>query len=222
MTIYWYGHSCFKIVTKPEGRGSGGDVVIFADPFDRSIGLRPPHGRADIVTVSHQHYDHNNVGSLKGEPQIVDIPGDYSIRGVSITGINSFHDKSEGAERGLNTIFIIESEGVRFCHLGDLGVKLDNNQLEEINGVDILAVPVGGIFTLNGKEAKEVVDQVGPKIVLPMHYKIPPLKIKIDDEKKFCREIGICPREKVDKLILKKKDLSDEKIKVVLMNVVNA
>jgi len=75
---------------------------------------------------------------------------------------------------------------------------------------------------LNGKEAKEVVDQVGPKIVLPMHYKIPPLKIKIDDEKKFCREIGICPREKVDKLILKKKDLSDEKIKVVLMNVVNA
>ena len=92
MTIQWYGHSCFKISTKPDGRGSGEDVVIFTDPFDKSIGLRPPQGKADIVTISHDHPDHNNSDALKGEPAVLDLPGEYSIKGVSITGINSFHD----------------------------------------------------------------------------------------------------------------------------------
>jgi len=222
MTIQWYGHSCFKISTKPEGRGSGEEVVIFTDPFDKSIGLRPPQGKADIVTVSHSHYDHNNVSALKGEPAILDLPGEYSIKGVSITGINSFHDKVQGAERGLNTIFVIESEGIRFCHLGDLATLLDKKQLEEVNGVDILAVPVGGVYTLDAKEAREVVDQIEPKIVLPIHYKISGLKIKIDDEKNFCKEIGLCSKEKAAKLILKKKDLEDEEMKVVIMEALSS
>jgi len=217
MTIQWYGQSCFKISTKPDGRGSGEDVVIFTDPFQKELGLRPPQGRADIVTVSHSHYDHNNAGALKGELQALDLPGEYSIKGVSIQGINSFHDKQGGAERGLNTIFVFESEGIRFCHLGDLGTALDKKQLEEINGVDILAVPVGGTFTLDGKEAKAVVDQIEPKIVLPMHYKIAGVKEKIDDEKNFCKEIGLCPKDKVAKLILKKKDLEEGEMKVVTM-----
>lgn len=222
MTIQWYGHSCFKITTKPDGRGSGEDVVIFTDPFQKELGLRPPQGRADIVTVSHDHYDHNNAEALKGELQVLDLPGEYSIKGVSIRGISAFHDKLEGAERGLNTIFVFESEGIRFCHLGDLGGPLDKKQLEEINGVDILAVPVGGLASLDGKEAKAVVDQVEPKIVFPMHYKIPGSKAKIDDEKNFCKEIGLCPREKLTKLILKKKDLEGEDLKVVLMEALNS
>jgi L-ascorbate metabolism protein UlaG (beta-lactamase superfamily) len=223
MTIQWYGHSCFKISTKPEGRGSGEDVVIFTDPFDKEVGLRPPQGRADIVTVSHQHGDHNNVSALKGEPAVLDLPGEYSIKGVSITGINSYHDKVQGEERGLNTIFAIESEGIRFCHLGDLATSLDKKQLEEVNGVDILAIPVGGPYSLNGKEAQEVVDQIEPKIVLPMHYKIPGVKFKdIADEKNFCREMGTCPREKVAKLILKKKDLEGAERKVVLMEALSS
>ncbi len=218
MTIQWYGHSCFKISTKPEGRGSGEDVVIFTDPFDRAIGLRPPQGRADIVTVSHDHHDHNNVSVIKGEPAVLNLPGEYSIKGVSIKGVNSFHDKKEGFERGLNTIFVFESEGLRFCHLGDLATTLDKKQLEEINGVDILAIPVGGGgFTLDGKEAKAVVDQVEPKMVFPIHYKTKQSKLKIDDEKKFCREIGICPKEKFPKIIVKKKDLEEEKLQVILM-----
>jgi L-ascorbate metabolism protein UlaG (beta-lactamase superfamily) len=223
MTIQWYGHSCFKISTKPEGRGSGDDVVIFTDPFDKAVGLRPPQGRADIVTVSHNHHDHSNVEALKGEPMVLDLPGEYSIKGVSITGINSFHDKVQGAERGLNTIFAIESEGIRFCHLGDLATILDKKQLEEVNGVDILAIPVGGNgYTLDGKEAKAVVDQIDPKIILPIHYKIPGSKVKIDDEKSFCKEIGTCPREKVSKLILKKKDLEEAERKVVLMEALSS
>ena len=222
MTIQWYGHSCFKISTKPEGRGSGEDAVIFTDPFDKSIGLRPPQGKADIVTISHSHPDHNNPDALKGEPVILDLPGEYSIKGVSITGVGSFHDKVQGAEYGHNVIFVIESEGVRFCHLGDLGMPLDKKQLEEVNGVDILAIPVGGPHSLDAKEAKTVVDQIEPKIILPMHYKIPGLKLKIGDEKGFCKEIGTCPREKMAKLILKKKDLEGAERKVVLMEALSA
>jgi len=222
MTIQWYGHSCFKISTKPEGRGSGEDAVIFTDPFDKSIGLRPPQGKADIVTISHSHPDHNNPDALKGEPVVLDLPGEYSIKGVSITGVGSFHDKVQGAEYGHNVIFVIESEGVRFCHLGDLGMPLDKKQLEEVNGVDILAIPVGGPHSLDAKEAKTVVDQIEPKIILPMHYKIPGLKLKIGDEKGFCKEIGTCPREKMAKLILKKKDLEGAERKVVLMEALSA
>jgi L-ascorbate metabolism protein UlaG (beta-lactamase superfamily) len=222
MTIQWYGHSCFKISTKPEGRGSGEDVIIFTDPFQKEIGLRPPQGKADIVTVSHDHMDHNNADALRGDPAILDIPGEYSIKGVSIKGISSFHDKKEGAENGLNTIFVFESEGIRFCHLGDLAHLLDKNQLEEINGVDILAIPVGDQKSLSGKEAKEVVDQIGPKIILPMHYKIKGSKFQGDDEKVFCKEIGTCPREKMPKLILKKKDLEDKELEVILLEALNS
>lgn len=222
MTIQWYGHACFKISTKPEGRGSGEEVVIFTDPYNKEIGLRPPQGKADIVTVSHDHFDHNNAEALKGEPAVVDIPGEYSIKGVSIKGINSFHDKKEGAEKGPNTIFVFESEGIRLCHLGDLATSLNNKQLEEINGIDILAVPVGGRFSLNGKEAKAVIDQVEPKIILPMHYKIKGSKFQGGDEKIFCKEIGTCPREKTAKLILKKKELEGAERKVVLMEAISA
>ena len=223
MTIQWYGHSCFKISTKPDGRGSGEDVVIFTDPFDKSIGLRPPQGKADIVTISHAHPDHNNPDALKGEPAVLDLPGEYSIKGVSITGIESDHDKAGGAEYGKNVVFAIESEGIRFCHLGDLGTSLDKKQLEEVNGVDVLAIPVGGPHSLNAKEAKAVVDQIEPKMVLPMHYKIPGINIKdITDEKNFCKEIGLCPKDKVAKLVLKKKDIESEEMKVVMMEALSA
>ena len=222
MTIQWYGHSCFKISTKPEGRGSGEDIVIFMDPFDKSIGLRPPQGKADIVTVSHSHPDHNNSGALRGEPAVLDLPGEYSIKGVSITGIESDHDKTGGSERGKNVIFAIESEGIRFCHLGNLGAPLDKKQLEEVNGVDILAVSVGEAPFMTAKDAKNWIDQIDPKIILPMHYKIAGMTLKIGDEKSFCKEIGSCPTEKLAKLILKKKDLDGTERKVILMEAMSS
>jgi L-ascorbate metabolism protein UlaG (beta-lactamase superfamily) len=222
MTIQWYGHSCFKILTKPEGRGSGEDVVIFTDPFDKSIGLRPPQGKADIVTISHNHEDHNNPSALKGEPAVLDLPGEYSIKGVSITGIESDHDKSGGAEHGKNVIFAIESEGIRVCHLGNLGAPLDKKQLEEVNGVDILMVSVGEAPFMSAKDAKNWVDQIDPKIILPMHYKIPGLMLKIGDEKSFCKEVGTCPREKMAKLVLKRKDLEGAEQKIVMMEALSS
>ncbi len=218
MNINYYGHSCFKITTKPQGRATE-DVVIFIDPFDKSIGLRPPQGHDDIVFVSHNHYDHNNVEALKDNPVIIDLPGEYSAKGVNAIGIDTFHDKKEGAERGKNTVFIIESEDMKVCFLGDLGGNLTPEQLEEIDGVDILLIPVGGKYTLDGKEAAELVRKIEPKIVIPMHYKIKGSNMDISDEKKFCSEIGNCPTQKVSKLTIKKKDLEGKSLEAMIMSV---
>lgn len=215
MIITWYGHSCFKIQTKPQ-RGSS-EVVIFTDPFDKKIGLRPPQGNADIVTVSHSHYDHCNVEALKGNPMIIDAPGEYSKKETQIIGIDSFHDNKNGAERGRNTIFVFESEDLKICHLGDLGHILDEKQLDQIGEIDILMIPVGGVFTVNPREAETTISQLEPKIIIPMHYKIKGLTIDIEDEKKFCDEIGGCPKEKIDKLNIKKKDLDSFDQKIILM-----
>ena len=217
MNIQYYGHSCFKIITKPNGRNSDG-VTVFFDPFDKSIGLKPPHGRADVVFVSHtQHSDHNNVSVFKGEPIIIDTPGEYSVKGISATGVDSFHDNKEGAERGRNTIFVLETEGIKLCHLGDLGTELDAKQLDEIGAIDILFVPVGGNFTIDGKTAAKVTKKLEPKIAIPMHYKTNNVKLDISDEKEFCAEMGNCPKEKLNKITIKEKDLSDKNMEVVLM-----
>lgn len=218
MNIQYYGHSCFKITTKPSGRATD-DVIIFTDPFDRSIGLRPPQGQADVVFVSHQHSDHNNTELLKGEPVVLDNPGEYYVKGITAVGLDTYHDAKEGAERGRNTIFVFESEEVRLCHLGDLGSDLSPDQLEEVEGVDILFVPVGGKYTLNGEKAAELVRKIEPKIVIPMHYKMKGTTLDIEDEKKFCKEIGKCPAEKVKKFTFKKKDLEGKDLEVLIMDI---
>lgn len=219
MLIQYYGHSCFKITAKPAGRGQG-DATMFIDPFDKKIGLRPPQGQADIVLVSHNHSDHNNVTALKGNPATIDIPGEYSLKGINIVGIDSFHDQVEGRERGNNTIFIFESEDLKICHLGDLGSDLNQKQLEEIDGVDILMIPIGGYYTIDAKKAVEIIKKIEPAIIIPMHYKLPGSTVpNLDDEKKFCSEIGNCPREKVSKLNIKKKDLEGKVMEVVLMGI---
>jgi len=217
MNIQYYGHSCFKITTKPAGRGAE-DIAIFFDPFDKSIGLRPPQGQANIIFVSHQHHDHNNIEALKGDPVVIDTPGEYAIKGINAVGIETFHDTKEGAERGKNTVFTIDSEDIKVCHLGDLGTDLSPHQLEEMD-VDILFVPIGGNYTLNGEKAAELVRKIEPKIVIPMHYKMNGSTLDIDTEKKFCSEMGNCPKEKVSKINIKKKDLEEKSMEVILMDI---
>ena len=218
MNISWYGHSCFKIQTRPQ-RGSE-EIIIFTDPFSKTIGLRPPQGNANIVTISHSHSDHNNFSSLKGSPFVIDSPGEYSVSGIQIEGIDSFHDKNNGTERGRNTIFIIKSEDLKICHLGDLGHTLSEDQVEKIGEIDILMIPIGGTYTISPKEAEEVVGQIEPKIVLPMHYAIKGLEIKnIEDEKAFCAEVGSCVEKNVAKLNIKKKDLEEIESKIILLSV---
>ena len=217
MNIQYYGHSCFKITTKPAGRATE-DISIFFDPFDKSVGLRPPQGQADIIFVTHQHHDHNNIEALKGNPIVIDTPGEYAIKGVNAVGIDTFHDTKEGSLQGKNTVFTIDSEDIKVCHLGDLGAELSPHQMEEME-VDILFVPIGGKYTLDGEKAADLVRKIEPKIVIPMHYKINGSTIDIDTEKKFCDEMGNCPKEKVSKINIKKKDLEDKNMEVILMSI---
>jgi L-ascorbate metabolism protein UlaG (beta-lactamase superfamily) len=213
VVITWYGQSCFKI--------QSGETILVTDPFDKSIGLTPPRGQANIVTISHQHYDHNNLEALaSSNPFVIDGPGEYEVKGVNITGFLTYHDQKEGKERGVNTTYLIEIEGIKICHLGDIGQdKLDNAQLELIDGVDILMIPVGGVYTVNGEEAADLINQIEPKIVIPMHYKIQGLAIKLEGLEEFLNEMGVTKKESVDKLTIKKKDLPEEDTQVVVMRI---
>jgi L-ascorbate metabolism protein UlaG (beta-lactamase superfamily) len=216
MNIQYYGHSCFKITTKPAGRGQD-EVVVFIDPFDKTIGLRPPQGQADMVLVTHDHHDHNNVSALRGEFRVIDTPGEYSVKGVNIVGISSYHDTKEGQERGKTTIYILETEEIRICHLGDFGHDLSEKQLEEIDGVDILMIPIGGKYTIDGKKASEIVKKVEPNMIIPIHYKISGSTLDVEDEKKFCSDMGNCPKERVAKINIKKKDLEEKSMQVLII-----
>jgi len=209
MTITWFGHSCFRIEAK---EGS-----VLTDPFDKEIGLRPPKIKDDIVLVTHQHHDHNNIGDANPEAFIIQNPGEYEKQGIAIRGIQSYHDDKEGAERGLNTIYVLKAEEMTIAHLGDLGHKLTDSQVEEIGDVDVLMIPVGGNYTIDGKMAVEVISQIEPKIIIPMHYKIDGLTVDIDGPEKFIKELGLTP-EKVDKYKISKKLLPTEEEKLVMFN----
>lgn len=212
MIISWFGHSCFKIQTK--------DATVIIDPFDPKIGLKAPRGEADIVLVSHDHYDHNNIDAIKGAPFIIREPGEYEVKNVFIYGIPSYHDKTEGKERGDNIIYLVEAEDMKIAHLGDLGqASLTDDQLERLDGIDVLLIPIGGDATINAKEAVDIINQIEPRIVVPMHYKTADLKLNLDGLDKFCKEIGVCKKEAVDKLKLAKKDLPIEEMEVIPMQI---
>ena len=214
MIITWQGHSCFKIQDKI---GSDG-VTVVTDPFSKEVGLKVPNCEADIVTISHDHYDHNNSAALRGQPLIINCAGEYDYKGILVEGIDSFHDDKEGKERGLNVIYRFEVEDISIVHLGDLGSPLDNGQLEKLAGTDILLIPVGGKYTLDAKKAVEVISQIEPRIVIPMHYKIKDLKIDIDPVDKFIKEIGVEPTYE-EKLKISKKDLPQEDMELVILSI---
>ncbi len=215
MNINWYGQSCFQISSS---QGKNNHVSIVIDPFDESTGLKPPKLQADIVLVTHDHSDHNNVKAVSGQPFIVKGPGEYDIKGVFIQGISGYHDNVQGAQRGSITIYTIETEGIRLCHLSDLGQKeLTSDQLDKIGNIDILMIPVGGIYTIDAAEAVKVMAQIEPRIIMPMHYKIPKLKIKIDDIDKFLKNLGIKKPESLPKLSVRKKDISTEEAKIIIL-----
>lgn len=213
MHLTYLGHACFKMQDKigPDG------VTVITDPFDKTVGLPAPHCEANIVTVSHNHNDHNNIGAIRGNPFVIDTAGEYDIKGVMIEGVDSYHDKKEGAERGKNIIYRIEIDDIVIAHLGDLGHSLNSKQLEKVAGADILLIPVGGIHTLNSKEAVEVVAQIEPRIVIPMHYRTKESRADIEGVEKFIKEIGLEPGRE-DKLKISKKDLPAEEMRLVVMN----
>lgn len=163
MDIVSLGHASFKL------RGKGATVVI--DPYDGAgVSLTyPKHVEADILTVSHDHADHNAVRLVGGTPFIIRGPGEYEIKGVSVIGVASFHDEHEGKDRGSNTMYRIEVDGVKIGHLGDLGHVLSSAQVDALDGIDVLLLPVGGVYTIDAEKAAQVVSDIEPRIVIPMH-----------------------------------------------------
>jgi len=215
MQIIWRGQSCFEMLSS---QGKNNHVNIVVDPFDEATGLRVPKMEADILLVTHDHHDHNNVKAVGGNPFLIQGPGEYEVKGAYVQGIDSFHDESQGKERGQNTIYTIEVEDLRICHLGDLGQKeLTPEQVEKIGEVDILMIPVGGVYTISAKEAVKIMSQIEPNIVIPMHYQIPKLKVKVEGLDRFLKTMGIKKIEPLAKLSIKKKDISLEEAKIMVL-----
>ena len=236
MKIIWLGQSCFQLVVNLNKEEK---VVIVIDPFSSEVGFKLPRVKADILLVSHCHSDHSNVKGVLGEPFLATEPGEYEIKNIFIKGISAFHDSVGGKERGKVTIYKIEAEDLKICHLGDLGQEeLTNSQIGEIGSVDILMIPVGGVYTIGAKTAAKIISQVEPKIVIPMHYKIPKLKIrtmprsarqnldsslhseiKLESLDDFLKIMGQKMDESVplDKLSIKARDLPEEGLKLIVM-----
>lgn len=183
MKLRWHGHDCFEITD---------GITIVTDPHDgKAIGIRPPQVRADLVLVSHDHFDHNCVRIVKGaNTEVVTTSGKTHRMGVEIVGIPSFHDDEGGAKRGQNIIFKFAHNGITFCHLGDLGHVLDDDAVGRVGNVDILFLPVGGVFTIDADKAWEVLDRLRPRIAVPMHYRVGGLSLHINPVKPFLDKAG--------------------------------
>lgn len=199
MDITWLGHSCFRI--------KGSQAVVITDPFPPDSGYTLGKPTANIVTVSHQHPSHSYIQGVGGEPRIIRGPGEYEISGILIIGIATFHDTQKGQTRGKNTAYIMEIDGISVCHLGDLGHVLTSEQVEEIGDVDVLLLPVGGVSTINAAMAAEVIRQLEPEAVVPMHYKTPSLSRELDPVEIFLKEMGMDKIEPRPKLTLSKSNL---------------
>lgn len=217
MDIYWGGGALIKI------KGKNATVVI--DPYDTGFtGLKLPKDLAsDLVLISHGHNDHNNSKAIEstpsgnGTPIVFEKCGEYEVAGVVVGGISSFHDDKMGVERGSNIIFHLMFDSLNLVHLGDLGQsKLTEEQLSEIGNVDILFVPIGGTYTIDAKGATEIVSQLEPKIIIPIHYKIEGLKFELDGVEGFLKEMGTEGVVAQPKLSITKERLPEEPMVVVL------
>jgi L-ascorbate metabolism protein UlaG (beta-lactamase superfamily) len=208
MDVFWLGHSCFRI------RGKGSTIIV--DPFSPDMGYTLGKPEADIVLVSHQHPSHNYVQGVGGEHRVLEGPGEYEIGGVFVTGVASFHDDQSGAARGKNTMYVIEMDGVTICHLGDLGHALASKTVAELGSPDVLLLPVGGVSTIDAVGAAEVMRRLGPKWVVPMHYKTPGLYRDLQTVDKFLKEVGV--KEAVPQPKLSVNSSSAAALQVVLLD----
>ncbi len=210
--INWLGHSAFNIKL-PQLR-----AVI--DPFPPEVGFKMKPVEADVVLVTHTHFDHSYIQGVKGEYILINGPGEYEIKGVHIKGWTTYHDKKNGAERGLNTIYRLEGDGFSLLHLGDLGHSLSDDLVEEIGEVDVLFIPVGGFYTLPMEDVVKVIDQLEPTYVLPMHYRTREHSSRFDKIAPladFLKEMGVKEEEvRRSSLVLKSKEAEPQTQIVVL------
>ena len=209
MDIQWFGHACFRIREK--------GVTVVTDPHPEELGYARPRVRADVVTVSHVHAGHSSVKGFRGSPRVLDSAGEYEIGGVFITGVPTFHDAQGGQERGRNIAFRFDFDGLTVCHLGDLGHVLAQNQVEALDGVNVLLIPVGGISTITPDQAAEVISLIEPNIVIPMHYKTEAASRRLASVSGFLKVMGAGDIEPQASLQVKGSVLAQD-THVILMN----
>ena len=207
MRIRWYGHACFEF--------SNGETTIIIDPHDgRSIGLRPPSATANTVLMTHDHYDHNASRVIKGEHQDLKFfDGETQVHGgIVVRGYKTWHDYSEGSERGPNCIYKFTMDDITLCHCGDLGCIPSDDIVEQIKGVDFLFLPVGEVYTMELNDVKKFIEMVNPRIVVPMHYMVGGLSFRLTSLDKF---LDMIPDNAVDfignETDIIKSDLPDNK-----------
>lgn len=177
MRITWHMHSCFEIAN---------NIIVVTDPHDgRSLGVKPPSLRADLVLISHDHFDHNAVRVVRGDYVVIKETSPRKVKGVSVRGMVAYHDDVKGEKRGRINLYKFSMGGVSFCHLGDLGHILSDEQVKELGHVDVLFVPVGGVFTLDGAQAQRLVRMIGPRVAIPMHFRVGGLSMSIHNAEDF-------------------------------------
>lgn len=208
LEILWLGHSCFRL--------KGKDVTVITDPFDKASGYTLGKQTADVVTISHDAPDHSNYGEIGGEPQMVDGPGEYEIRGALITGVATRRDSKTGVPKERNTAYLMEIDELKICHLGDIGETLTPQQVEQMNSADVLLIPVGGNNTINAAQAAEVVSQIEPRVVIPMHFKTEETPLELEPVGKFLREMGVTDPKPQPRLVVTKGSLPEEPTVVLL------
>ncbi len=183
MKLKWLGHSCFELVL-PGG-------VIVTDPYDDSVGYPPLRVRADAVLSSHGHHDHNNFDAVSGDPVILNTPGVHEACGARITAVPAFHDELHGAKRGSNLVHLIEAEGLRIAHLGDLGhLPETEEQKAVLSDLDVMLIPIGGFFTIDTPTAVKLIEAFRPRCAVAMHFANRYCHYPVSDEREFVRLTG--------------------------------
>jgi L-ascorbate metabolism protein UlaG (beta-lactamase superfamily) len=208
LDINWFGHACFRIREK--------GVTVVTDPHPEELGYGRPRIRADVVTVSHAHEGHSSIKGFRGSPRVLNCPGEYEVGGVFITGVPTYHDVNRGRDQGQNIAFLFDFDGLTVCHLGDLGHVLAQSEVEGLDQVNVLLIPVGGRSTIGAVQAAEVVSTIEPNIVIPMHYRTEATSRNLDPVSRFTKAMGVGDIEPQEMLRVSKGSLPEE-TRIVLL-----
>jgi L-ascorbate metabolism protein UlaG (beta-lactamase superfamily) len=206
LRIKWHGHACWEIE-------NADGLRIVTDPHDgKAIGIKPPLVEAEIVLMSHDHFDHNCDRIVQGaDKEVVTGAGARTVKGIPIIGVHSYHDEDKGSKRGENIMFNFEVDGIKVCHLGDLGEQLDKAQIDGLGDIDIMFIPVGGTFTVDAKGAWKVIKILNPKVVVPMHFRVGGLSLSIAPVDGFLEKVKKDAIHRVgNEIELTKEDIPEE------------
>jgi len=208
MVITYYGLSCFKI--------QNGETVLVVDPFAKESGLTPPRFQAHVLVSTNSDPNHANIETIAGDPFVINTPGEFEVQNIFIQGFPSARKGKDAGET--NTIYVIDWDGMRLCHLGNITKSNLTEELKEsIGPIDILFVPVGGGDTLDPEEAAVVTNQIEPRVIIPMRYKLPGVKLSLAGVEQFVTELGGEKPSAEEKFTFKKKDLPQDGTRLVVL-----